>query len=274
MATAGGTPIAAPALARTYAHRSYDDPWECVQDYLRVIEYTNDNPFDVSTTVANALDLPRGRVQSWMDGSRPNCVRGIRVAEEAGWLDAEIDSPAFRGLNVLVAWVLSGGSIGRDGFVPTFVAANEHADVLHRAADLVGISLETSQSQDRYDGAEFRPTDAGSVLGRVLHVLGAPLGRKNRTTDLTLPAYLDDAPDTLVREFTATYVVNRGTPLPNRGGAIQVKEDRSGAYLDSLAGLFQEATGRPVTSGESGVYLDADAAGVIDTWPTPLADVE
>ena len=56
-------PELAQALARTYDHPSYEDPWGVIEDYKRVQEYHAEHPDVGSHAVAQALDLPRGRIR-------------------------------------------------------------------------------------------------------------------------------------------------------------------------------------------------------------------
>jgi hypothetical protein len=76
------------ALARTYSHPSYADPYEVVEDYRRVAEYRLSHPDAGSTAVARALELPRSRVRPWLDGSAPDPVHAVQDAQRNGWLDA------------------------------------------------------------------------------------------------------------------------------------------------------------------------------------------
>lgn len=274
MATVGAAPISAPALARTYSHPSYADPWECVEDYQRVLEYTGARPDAGSTAVASALDLPRSRIRPWMDGTRPDCVRAIQIAESRGWLSDDMSSPVFRGLNVLLAWIFSGGSLNSDWYVPSFVVDDEGGtEVLERAADLVDVELESTSSANGHRTVELRVVEHASVLGRVLHLLGGPVGEKNADSDVDLPSFLASAPETVRREFTSIYVSNRGTVLEDRNGAVRVKEERSRRYLRSLARLFQEVTGGEVSLHEKNVFLYPEAATSIQEWPAPLSDI-
>lgn len=69
------------AVARTYSHPSYDDPWNAVEDHRRVIAYVAEHPTRGSQAIATALDLPRGRIRPWLeDGAMPDGRRTITVA--------------------------------------------------------------------------------------------------------------------------------------------------------------------------------------------------
>lgn len=262
--------IEAQDLARTYSAGSYNDPWELVQDYQRVLEYQARHPNLGSTAVGNALELPRSRVRSWLDGGIPDPLRGIQRAETHGWLDLDPQSDVFRGLNVLTAWVFSGGSIEGEWYVPRFaVDGEENEERIDCAFEAVGIEYDFIRSSASNRATEYRPKEDGSILGRILALLGAPIGVKNEGSRIQLPNYLDQVPEPIGREFAITYLGNRGQRTPDKG-TVTFREERSRGYLRSLASLFRECTGEQVTVSEKNVVISAAAADVIDRWPPVL----
>jgi len=255
----------AKALARTYG--SDRDGWERVEEYQRVLEYTGTHPNKGSAAVSSALELPRERIRPWVDGdARPDPARGVQTAEELGWLDLAWEQPPFTGLNVLVAWIFSGGSLNRN-VVPYFALgdAGAHERLDEAFADL-GIEYELLREDASNRATEARPAEAASVLGRLLHALGAPLGTKNRETDLSLPTYLDDAPYPIRLAFARTYVQNRQTPRPDRPNTpIQIAEERSPAYRQELIAFLADVVGVEMwIRGESeSIRLDQRAAAML-----------
>lgn len=273
MATIGIADVTGPAVARTYSHPSYSDPWECVEDYLRVAEYATTHPEQGSTAVANALDLPRGRIRPWLDGAKPDAVRAIEVADARGWLTPETGSPVFRGLNALVAWIFSGGSISRETYAPYFVAdSRRDRELLRWAASIVGVELDITRPGGGRRAQEHRPKEHASVLGRVLVILGAPIGEKNVQSDLTIPPYLMDAPRKSKMEFAAVYLRNRANPIAT--GPIRFREERSRQFLESLAQFFRDVTGHRVVLSEKNILFSPQAGAAIRSWPEPLLDIE
>jgi len=267
------SPVQAQALARTYDARAYADTWDLVLDYFEVLDYHARHPTKRSTAVGNALDLPRSRVRAWLDGAIPDPVRGIQRAEERGWLEARAGSRVFRGLNVLSSWVYSGGSIEGQWYVPRFaVGGGDAVDRIDRAFAAVGTDYDFVRSSVQHRATEYRPIEDAAVLGRVLVVLGAPVGPKNDRTHIQLPAYLETAPDRISHEFITTYLANRGQRSP-RKGTVTFREDRTHGYLRSLAGFISDHTGERVTVSEKNVIVSAAAASVIDRWPAVLGDV-
>ena len=269
-ALAGTGAIHPAALARTYDARSYADTWDAVRDYHAVLDYHARHPDRGSTAVASALDLPRGRVRSWLEGSVPDPVRGIQRASEHGWIDPDLDSGTFRGLNALVAWVFSGGSIDSQWYVPRFSVDREaNRELIDRAFETLGVEYDFIRSTSAHRATEYRPVEDAAVLGRVLTVLGAPTGTKNDRSSIELPAYLEGATDLVRREFIQVYLLNRGQ-RPAGKGTVTFREDRPPVYLASLAELIGATTGERTTVSEKNVIVSTAGAEVIDHWPPVL----
>ena len=266
--------VSARAFARTYASRVYDDPWAAVEDYRRVTEWRADHPNDGATSIGKRFELPRGRVEAWLDDSRPNNVRGIQVAEDHGWIDPDPTSEAFRGLNALAAWVLQSGSITSDTWVPFFTVNSERdRELLTAAARMAGVQLDVTRSASALRSQEMRPIEHGSVLGRVLVVLGAPQGSKqDEDSDVRLPGYLDVVPERLAQEFVQLYIHNLGQNRDDRY-YIHLKPSHPDAYLRSVAHLVRELTGEMASVIGSNVILSKPASREIAVWD-PLLDVE
>lgn len=271
-AAAETTFVKAHDLVRTYDARAYADTWALVEDYRKVLDYHARHPDRRSTAVGNALGLPRSRVRSWLDGAIPDPVRGIHRAEARGWLAPDLDSRRFRGLNALLSWVFSGGSINRQWYVPRFTVDGEETRArIDRAFDAIGVDYDFTRSAATDRATEYRPVEDAAVLGRVLAVLGGPIGAKNERSRIELPGYLHDSPETVCREFIATYLENRGQRSA-RKGTVTFREDRAAPYLRSLANLFRRVTGDRVTVSEKNVIVSAAAARTIDDWPPVLVD--
>lgn len=263
----------AKALARTYG--GDHDPWERVQEYQRVLEYTGEHPNKGSSAVANALDLPRGRIRPWMDNNaRPDPTRGIQAAESHGWLDLSWENDIFAGLNVLVAWVFSGGSIDVEHYVPRFaVTSDADRNRLTVALEHVGLQPKVIREETEKRAAEIRPAEYGAILGRLLSVLGSPVGTKNTDSQFSLPPYLDKAPHQIRLDFARTYVLNRQTPRgdrPNR--PIQLLEQRSATYRRDLVKFLSEVVGDPemIRGGNerAPLYLTRRSASMLCEEPT------
>lgn len=267
--------VSAHRFVRTYSNHVYDDPWEAVEEYRQVQAIANGSDSPSSRAIADEFDLPRGRVYPWLNGSRPDCVRGLQTAQRRGWIDVSTDSDAFRGLNVLVAWVFAGGSISKDTYAPYFVANDENDEaILKAAADLANVELESTRPADGPRAVEFRAKADGSVLGRALSVLQAPVGDKNTAGDLTLPDYLAQVDEAAGREFVQTYVHNRGQPSEDGSLIVRFRDRRSERYLKAVARLVRGLTGEPVTVREGDVFLSAPAARELENWDPLLGGVD
>lgn len=262
--------VSGPELARTYSSPGYVDSWQAVEDHQRVLDYAARNPSAGSTAIANRFDLPRGRVRPWLDGSMPDAARAVQTAEQLSWIDVGPESDTFRGLNVLVAWVFSGGSILRGNWTPYFsVDSDGDERILDAAAELVGVTLDFTRSGESGRGRELRAVEHGPVLGRTLVVLGAPRGEKSERLDIRLPAYIETAPERVRREFVQVYLNNRGQQQPD-SDVLRFRESRSTHYLNSFARLVQELTGERVSVSERNVILSAPASRAVRSWPALL----
>ncbi|MFC4247232.1 hypothetical protein ACFOZ7_09515 [Natribaculum luteum] len=255
-------------LARTYDGGAYDDAWTAVKQYRRVAAYRIDNPDEGYTAIANALELPVGRVRSWVDYEKtPNVVAGLRAAREHGWLEVTYDDDTFTALNALVANVYSGGSINQQNWQPLFVlnerGFNSHVIDALELAD-VGYTVHDEADDDR--GPVIRPGEDGAILGRVLYVLGAPLGKKSKLEEFSLPWYLDEAPRDVRELFVHCYLSNRAYPDP-ASASIQIIEERPRSYREELAALIRSVADGPVTVGEESVTISADASRSLGHLP-------
>jgi hypothetical protein len=103
------------AFIDTYATSSTADSRTLVAQYEQVTEH----PDQGSSAVASALDLPRSRIRSWVDGDgRPDAVRGLDRLTARGWLHLDWDGPTLHALASLCAWTVAGGAITADNWAP------------------------------------------------------------------------------------------------------------------------------------------------------------
>lgn len=259
-------------FAQTYTDIGARDGWDRVQEYRRVAEYMAEHPNKGSCAVASALELPRSRLRSWVDDdSRPDPVRGLEVAADKGWLTRDWDDSTARALNVLVAWIFSGGSIIVKNKSAYFTVDSERAeDVVKMVLATAGVGVTLTRQTESARATEIIPDEHQTVLGRILSAWGAPVGTKNRDTDLSVPAYLKNAPDTIVREFARTYVANRGLVRTDRSDQLQISEERNAAYRNQLQHLFERAfpESTRITSSDVIIYIYADNTSEIASYPT------
>lgn len=222
------------AFVRTYDHPTYEDPWDSIEAFERVQRYAAAHPQQGSYAVSKALELPRGRIRSWVDGeSMPDCYRGLQTALSNGWIEDSWADEAIRALNCLAAWILSSGAINVQ-WVPTFVAdTDDERAALHHYASRAGVGLKRTRSSETDRPPEWRPTTDGTVLGRVIYTWTGIKGSKNPES-VDFPPYLETAPDHVVLAFLKVYVQQRGSPRPDRNGEIQVNAKRSEVFKTEL----------------------------------------
>lgn len=248
-------------LAETFDGGSYVDAYEAVTQYREATRYASRKNVKSGAT-ASALDLPRGRLRTWIDdGGAPDAINCIETARSHGWLNVTYDDRQFDALNALVANVFSGGSIGLENYRPSFALnqRGEESQVID-ALELAGVDY--TLVTDRHQRAdEARPSTDGTTLGRVLTTLGAPRGPKAHQ-DLTLPAYLEGAPQRVRRLFVVAYLENRGHVHKN---IVKFREERSDRYLSSLADLIADVADGEVTRSEKNVMLSREATDNLGT---------
>ena len=251
----------ARALAEQYRGGRYAKPWEVVEQYREVLDYTARKPNLGSSAVAARLDLPRSRIRPWMNGSRPDPVRAIETAEDYGWLDLEYGECPFRGLNVLVAWVFAAGSIGESNYVPSFTVDDEDAlavfEDVCECVDTPPFRVERSDESERPTEVFFQK-DA-TVFGRLLVALGAPAGNKGPNEEIVLPPYLMGAPEGTRLAFARTVVWHRGAESTTVNYPLQVCEQRSERYWSQLRWLFEALVGDGVRGNGPCVRFDEAA---------------
>lgn len=257
--TSPSTQIAtAEAFARTYAPPNYADPYEAVKEYERVMKVASKYPSKGSAALATTVGLPRGRIRGWVEGSKPDCVRGLDVAREHGWLPLVRDDD-LRPWATLVAWVFSGGSIGAQ-WRPSFVANRDQSQAMvEQALGDIGLAS-TLVERESGRATEVQPATDASVLGRVLHILGAPAGPKTEV-DVEFPQWVRDAPAVTQIRFAETYLHNRAHVRDN--GIVSLREERPDQYLDDLAAFFSALAGAPVRANGKNVVFSLEAADAL-----------
>lgn len=255
--------VIAKALANTYTGERTG--WERVQEYHRVMGYVADHPSQKSAAIASALDLPRSRIRAWVDGDgKPDPVHALEAAEANRWLDLTWHDPPFTTFNRLTAWVFAGGSINTQ-FVPSFSATDQPEQRrIEDHFDTLELDYRIVNDDTTARATEYVPKDHSPLLGRLLVVLGAPQGTKNKAVEITLPEYLWNAPESVQLGFAQTYVFLRGAKQPERPNwPIAISEQRSPEFKQELRELLVDLVGADGVSGSttaSSLYLAPDTA--------------
>jgi len=241
-------------IAETFDGGAYENAYEIVEQYRKATRYASKHNVKSGAT-ASALDLPRGRLRTWIDeGGAPDSVNCIETARVNGWLNVTYSDDVFAGLNALVANVFSGGSINQKHHLPLF-ALNSRGEDSHVIDALNIANVEyTIEERGPNRADEVRPVN-GTTLGRVLVSLGAPVGPKAQQR-LELPAYLEGAPEKVQRLFVVCYLENRGQ---QRESVVTFREERSQQYLESLAALISDVANASVQVSEKNVVLSKAA---------------
>lgn len=251
------------ALARTYHHRSYDDPWDAVLDYWRVMDTAQENPEKGSAALATMLELPRSRIRPWLEqDTAPAPATAVITAYDRGWFVDDLSLPATEGtaMATFVMWVFAGGSITRD-FVPQFVLrASDRFDSLGRLADAGEYLAVDLDERHRLPGRsnEFIPATDASIFGRVLHAAGAPVGRKSEQP-LALPAWITDGPRNVKRAAAVTYMGERMGPAGLSGVLQHRWPAASERFLRQVGDLLVDVCGGSYVVKHDHLRLDVEA---------------
>jgi len=247
-------------FARTY--RIDGDAAALVDLYQDFQEYTAKHPNAGSQRIASALGVKRSRVRKWVDdGAVPYVVQGVQIVETNGWIPMEFESQMFGAMNKLVAWVFSSGSIHGERWYPMFVVDDDlQRRRLSQLLNIVGCDVTEPDSSSRaVRGTELSPTPNGSVLGRVLHALGAPAGSQKTDGSLTLPTYLDSAPSYVRQAFLKTYLRNRQRERDRDVPWLSFGEKRPRSYQRELIALIEDVTGESASISGVDIHVSADA---------------
>jgi hypothetical protein len=263
-------PLVSPeTLARTYNPPTDRDPWEQVQLYRQSQRYPDDWG---GTRVASAINadedqpwegLVRSNLRAWVEGDgMPDAARAVAVAEDNGWLDDEW-TPTVRAVAGLAAGIFACGSIDRTGWVPRWAPDSAMAEATIEAAlERIGVGVtrvnRTANAAGERRGDELRPGQHDSVLGRALHVAGAPVGDKNSQTVTGLPEWVETAPPAVRASVAELLVRERGAQRSAKATRM-IQAARPPGYFQEVADLIADVTGEQVTASDAGVTISADA---------------
>jgi hypothetical protein len=261
--------VSAREFVETYDPDSNAGPWELVQQYYHATKTSAELRGGTggragSQRVATRLDLPRPRLRAWIDnGGKPDAQRGLERANAKGWIEVNPSSTTFEGLNRLVAQIFAGGSITSDTSAPCFaIPSGDVRTRITEACRYVGVDYRVVHDDDPDRATELRISGDGSILGRVLAVLGAPVGEKAHDDDISLPNYLNEVSQFHRLDFARIYLFNRGAVHDDKA-TLTISEDRPKAYRDEVAAFLEATLEQRVTSGDVTITLSADAARAI-----------
>ena len=246
----------AAALARTYNHPSYEDPYEAVQDYNRVVEAAAKHPNKGSAALSTVIELPRGRIRAWVDDDgMPDAARGVMLAQRHDWIDP--DDEMSVALAALAGHLLGGGSIATKNYVPSVAAGRRVSlDDIEDAFRDVGVRPTRRHEDLESRATEVLPVTHGSVLGRTLAAWGCPVG--GRATVETLPAIVDHAGAASQAAFLDAYVRHRAVDYPNKATS-RLHGQQPLAFHQAIAELITQVTAEHASAGERGVTVSAAA---------------
>ena len=244
------------SLARTYNHPSYADSYQAVQDYTRVIEAAAEHPNKGSTALSTLVELPRGRIRSWVDDDgMPDAARGVMLAQRHGWVDP--DPEMRKALATLAGHLLAGGSITDRNYVPSIAAGRRVSlDQIEDAFRAVGVPPTRRHEADSSRATELLPATHGSVLGRTLAAWGCPIG--GRATVESLPQIVDHAGEPGQAAFLDAYIRHRAVNYPDKATS-RLHGQQPLNFHQAIAALITQVTGEHASAGNRGVTVSAAA---------------
>jgi hypothetical protein len=249
-------PLSERALARTHGHRSYSDTWDVVVDYRRFQRYVQRHPEEGYRRISQSLNLSEGRIRRWIDDdATPTAVTFVEWARERGYTTAEFGSRTFEALNTLLAWVLSNGNVNQHWTAEFDFGNDAQREVVTDALETLGLSSErfSYDGQGNTDAPKLRLTHDARAFGRVLDVLGAPVGT-DAEANTRLPDYLRRAPAGTRERFCEVFVRNRSGEVD--GQLVVRTQARREHFRQEFRRLLDEVTDAEIETQENFLLLD------------------
>ena len=233
-------------FACTYSPPNGLDPIELCEEYEQFVTYRADNPNAGRYKTANELDIPKVRARSWIDGGKPDVVRGAEIGENHGWFRTTVNTHIV--CTRLVAGIFAAGSINQN-WTPRWSATDDVDIKSHLQTISTGVDRITRANPQQ--GDELEPASYPRVLGRVLVARGAP---REHVSNYELSSYLLSDPEAGCA-FVETYIAARGV-IPDGRKHIQILEQqRSEEFHNDLHTLIVQHVNGDVSLGKHGVRI-------------------
>ncbi|WP_121822043.1 homing endonuclease associated repeat-containing protein [Halostella salina] len=252
-------------FVETYSPPTDVGPDELVSQYELAIETSNrrqtDNKPAGSQAVASELNLPRNRLREWVDGdSVPDAKRGVDRARERGWIGLNYADEPVIPLILLTAALIAAGSLNQNWIPRWTMPTLEEGRLIRSDLQALGVDARTVHVNDAKRATEIEPAEDGSVLGRVLHVLGVPHGAEG---DASLPDFLDDAPRFARKEFARrVYDLDHRQLDDDADWWAVMGESLSELLREAVAELVDNVATDPVELTDDGILV---TRGVVHT---------
>jgi hypothetical protein len=173
------TPPTERAITSTFRRTETPGGYRYHQHYTAVHDCD-----DSRRLLASELGIPESTIQSWRRGSRPYATNAVERAQKLGWLTPRAESETATAMTGLLTWLLARGSL-RETYYPVFRANTPtQQERFASIADTLAFSYDVMRREKATKSTELRPTGNGTLLGRVLYVLGAPRQSEPQTAAL------------------------------------------------------------------------------------------
>lgn len=272
---AGGTPVR-PALATQIAYGTMTPPTERAlastyqptkhssgMRYLRLYRQAMES--DPPALPESAADeLSQVTVDNWDRGHTPDVYTAVTTAHDRGWLSIPPESDVVRGLTTLLAWVFTRGTLRSNSYHPVFRSGDARDRPLFESVmKQLDLSYATQRADDPTRNMEFHIDDQGTLIGRLLFVLGAPLGAK-RDQPRVPPAYLFQH-GALARQFIKIWCYHRGSAESTL--ELTVPSVLGEQFPEGLAALIETHLSWPTELIDRGLRIpEQSALEQYDSW--------
>lgn len=223
------------------------------------MEYASKHPDHGRIRVGKAVDIPPSRVRAWINGSKPNAVRGVETAREHGWLDTTLHDAIGDAIAVLAAGIYTCGSIDSGRLVPAWNPSTQIASqLITHALGTVETGGKLRHDDTTTRTTEIIPATDASIFGRVLVSLGVPHG--DFTMVESLPDWVEQASNATRQTLALLWVCERATVHENKDTLVIQGQSRGEFYQQAVATLIREIVGGPVNVTGQNVVISAAAA--------------
>lgn len=200
-----GTPPDERAFASTFRQQEIPGGYQYLQLYKTVTESRSSH-----RELAEQTGIPKATVKSWREGSKPYVKNALSIAYENGWLPSSSAPNLPPSISALLGWILARGSIRKDTYYPIFgLSSSCQQAYFETIAEELDLKYSVIRAEDSGRSTEIRIKEDGTVLGRILYILGAPL-RKNHQNTVFLPVYLYYHSDH-AEHFVRAWMCHHGT---------------------------------------------------------------
>jgi len=241
---------------RTYRTKSGLSGAEVAYLYSKVMATAEEG---ASHAIGTRTGINRSRIRGWIEnGDVPDAVRGERIANQHGWLRAT--GEVHLNMSELVGATFAAGTIIEENYRVTWLRQRDYVGELLRS---IGTFERYIDRNGRWD--EIGPRNDPSVLGRVLHVRGVPVGD---AASWAIPEYVTTSV-MAARAFIRGFAKSRGRSTDD-GYRIDIGSRHGDEFEAEFAALVEDTLEGPIRR-VSGSVIVPERTVENDRWLTNTA---